>query len=299
VRALIPGLSLAALLALSIGVQRSRDALAPPPEVSANVLYLASGPLVERLALSYDALLADIYWMRAIQHFGRERQAGGAGRYAQLQTLLDLATSLDPRFVIAYRFGALFLAEPFPGGAGRPDQGIALLEKGLRANPRKWEYLQDIGFLHYWQSGDFAKAAEAFTRAADIPGAPWWLRPLAATTLERGGDRRSSRFLWKVMLDQAQDDWQRTTASKRLLQLDALDDIDRLRALVDRYADRHGRLPPTWNALVRDGGLAGPPVDPSGTAYDYDPEQGLVTVAKESALHPLPVEPPRAGAPRS
>jgi tetratricopeptide (TPR) repeat protein len=299
VRTLILATSLAALLAMSIGVQLWRDAVLPSPGQAAGALYVSSGPFVERAALSYDALLADIYWMRAIQHFGSERRTGGAGRYAQLQTLLDLATSLDPRFVIAYRFGALFLAEPFPGGAGRPDQGVALLEKGLRVDPRKWEYLQDIGFLHYWQYGDYRKAAEAFTRAADIPGAPWWLRPLAATTLEKGGDRQSSRILWKAMLDQAQDDWQRTTASKRLLQLDALDDIDRLGALVGRYSQLHGRLPESWRALIVDGALTGPPVDPSGTPYVYDRETGGITVAKESALHPLPAEPPRAGAPRS
>ena len=34
---------------------------------------------------------------------------------------------------MAYQFGALFLAEQPPGGPGRPDLAIALLEKGLRA----------------------------------------------------------------------------------------------------------------------------------------------------------------------
>jgi tetratricopeptide (TPR) repeat protein len=215
--------------------------------------------MLARAALSYDALVADVYWMRAIQHFGRERQGLGTGRYAQLHGLLDLATSLDPHFVIAYRFGALFRAEPRPGGAGRPDQGIALLEKGLRVDPRKWEYLLDIGFLYYWRYGDYEKAAAAFARAADIPDAPWW---------------------------------QRTTAARRLLQLDALDEIDRLRAAVDRYEQRHDRLPDSWRALVTDGALVSTPIDPAGTAFLYDPENGFVTVSPSSPLYPLPSEPP-------
>ena len=49
--------------------------------------------------------------------------------------MLDLTTTLDPLFNVAYRFGAIFLAEPYPGGAGRPDLAIALLEKGLQARP--------------------------------------------------------------------------------------------------------------------------------------------------------------------
>jgi tetratricopeptide (TPR) repeat protein len=284
--------AVAGLLAASIGVQAWRDAVAPAAEPVPEDLYLTSGSMLARAALSYDALVADVYWMRAIQHFGRERQGLGTGRYAQLHGLLDLATSLDPHFVIAYRFGALFLAEPRPGGAGRPDQGIALLEKGLRVDPRKWEYLLDIGFLYYWRYGDYEKAAAAFARAADIPDAPWWLRPLAAVTLEKGGDRQSSRLLWRAMLEQAQDEWQRTTAARRLLQLDALDEIDRLRAAVDRYEQRHDRLPDSWRALVTDGALVATPIDPAGTAFLYDPENGFVTVSPSSPLYPLPSEPP-------
>ena len=51
--------------------------------------------------------------------------------YALLYPLLDITTTLDPLFNIAYRFGAIFLAEAYPAGAGRPDLAIALLEKGI------------------------------------------------------------------------------------------------------------------------------------------------------------------------
>ena len=54
----------------------------------------------------------------------------------------------------------MFLAEPYPGGPGRPDLAIALLEKGLRERPDKWEYMQDIGFVHYWYDHDYRAAAE-------------------------------------------------------------------------------------------------------------------------------------------
>ena len=103
---------------------------------------------VRRLTRGYNALAADLYWIRAIQYYGgakrrlRTLQAAGAADasrapdYQLLYPLLDLTTTLDPRFNIAYRFGAIFLAEPYPGGAGRPDLAIALLEKGLRGPTR-------------------------------------------------------------------------------------------------------------------------------------------------------------------
>ena len=78
-----------------------------------------SGETLKRLALSHDALLADLSWIRAVQSFGRARLDGGADKsYEQLYALLDITTTLDPQFNIAYRVGAIFLAEPRPNGAG-------------------------------------------------------------------------------------------------------------------------------------------------------------------------------------
>ena len=99
-----------------------------------------------------------------------------------LYPLLDLTTTLDPRFNIAYRFGSIFLAEPPPGGAGRPDLAIALLEKGLRERPDKWEYMQDIGFVHYWWRRDYP-GCRAVVRQSE-QGARRALVPAIA----RGGD---------------------------------------------------------------------------------------------------------------
>ena len=56
--------------------------------------------------------------------------------YDLLYPLLDLTTTLDPLFNIAYRFGAIFLAEAYPAGAGRPDLAVALLEKGIARSTR-------------------------------------------------------------------------------------------------------------------------------------------------------------------
>ena len=129
-----------------------------------------------------DALAADVYWIRALQHYGGDRLSKTRERkYEQLYPLLDLTTSLDPYFTIAYRFGAIFLSEAYPGGPGRPDQAIALLRKGIEAQPTKWQYYHDIAFVHYWQLQDMGGAARWFRMAAAQPGAPNWLEPVAAS----------------------------------------------------------------------------------------------------------------------
>ena len=131
-----------------------------------------------------SSLLADLYWLRTVQHYGTTKLSTDPNKkYDLLYPLLDLTTTLDPRFNVAYRFGAIFLAEPFPGGPGRPDQAIELLEKGLRAQPQKWEFARDVGFIYYWWLQQYDDAAEWFKRASLLPGAPNWLAPVAAVTL--------------------------------------------------------------------------------------------------------------------
>jgi hypothetical protein len=299
----------ALLVAASVELQALRDEIYPPRAMDEDSLYIQSGPMLRRLTVAYNALAADLYWIRAIQYYGDGKRAlalasltgvpkpppmiaaPAADAYALLYPLLDLTTSLDPRFNIAYRFGAVFLAEPYPSGPGRPDLAIALLEKGLRERPDKWEYMEDIGFVHYWYDHDYRAASEWFQKASGVPGAPWWLRSLAATTLAQGGDRQSSRVMWEAIRQSSEIDWLRQDAERRLLQLQALDQIDALQRMLDDYARRAGTAATGWSTLIRASVLPGIPVDPTGTPYALD--AGRVALAQASKLWPPPVEPQR------
>jgi len=264
----------------------------PPAATTANMLYVRSPEAVQRLALSYDSLVADVYWIRAVQHYGSTKLSSDPNKqYDLLYPLLDLTTSLDPRFSVAYTFGSIFLAEPPPGGPGRPDLAIALLKKGLRAQPQKWEFAQSIGFVHYWWRQDYDEAAAWFARAAEFPNAPVWMAPLAATTLAQGGRRESSRVLWQHIARDAEDEWFRNEAARRLRQLDAMDELDRLRQVIALFQGRVGRPPSGWEDLRGAGYLRGTPVDPTGAPYRL--ESGTVSLDPRSPLNPLPTEPAR------
>jgi tetratricopeptide (TPR) repeat protein len=300
-QAIVALLVSALCVASALGLQAVREAHYRLRSGDATLMWVQSGASLNRLALSYRTLLADLYWIRAIQHYGdTQLSTSPTKQYSSLYPLLDLATTLDPRFTIAYRFGAIFLAEPFPDGAGRVDQAIALLNKGLAAEPRKWQYAQDAGFVYYWWVQDYKQAAMWFDKAGRIEGAPWWLRSLAATTLVQGGDRRSSRALWMQLYETADDDWIKTNARLKLAQLDALDEIDQLAALVTRYQQIAGRFPVEWEALRAAGLLSAIPSDPSGASYLLDATQpGGVTIARSSKLYPLPAQFVRKAGPPS
>ena len=285
-------LTLVALCAAVVGlqaVQETRRPLGLPPGVTGNVLYVRSPEFMKRAALSYNALLADAYWVRTIQHYGGTKLANDAHKqYDLLYPLLDLTTTLDLYFDIAYGFGAVFLAEQYPSGPGRPDQAIALLQKGLHAQPGKWRFAEDIGFVYYWWERDYTKAAEWFNRASEMPGAPNWMKPMAAVTLAQGGNRASSRMLWTQVLNAADADWLRQQAKFRLAQLDAMDQIAALDSVIEAYRSRTGSAPQAWADLVRAGLLRGAPIDPAGRLYRIDPSSGKVTLAPDSPLNPLP-----------
>ena len=113
----------AILLGGAAAVQASRERRFPAPPPSEDSLYLTSGTAVRRLTVGYSALAADLYWIRAIQYYGGvklrlQQEPPPAPRpgdapieaFPLLYPLLDLTTSLDPRFNIAYRFGSIFLA---------------------------------------------------------------------------------------------------------------------------------------------------------------------------------------------
>jgi tetratricopeptide (TPR) repeat protein len=291
-QSLLFGVALAAILILTTAVQLVRDRAYAFDTVDDPVLYITDGRVMRRAALSYHAVLADLYWIRALQYYGRERLKPASQRgYELLYPLLDLTTTLDPRFTVGYRFGAIFLSEPHPGGAGRPDQAIALLQKGIAANPNKWDYYHDVGFIYYWNLHDYRNAAEWFRRGGALPGAPWWLKTYAAVMLSRGGDRRASRAMWQQLAAMEENDWLQKTAQLRLLQLDAMDQIDMLERVVNEFARVTGKLPASWEQVAGLGLLRGIPLDPTGTPYTLDFAKGDVNVAAWSRLHPLPTEP--------
>jgi len=282
------GLLVSAAVVLQIARERTYPAA---PAVAAQVLYIDSGYVIEKVALSYKAVLADLYWIRALQHYGGERLKPNSNeRFALLYPLLNLTTSLDPRFTVAYRFGAIFLSEPYPGGAGKPELAIRLLEKGIRTTPEKWEYYHDIGFVYFWNLHDYLKAADWFRRGGEQPNSPWWLRTYAAAMMAKGGDRQTARVIWQNILGTTEGEWMKETAKKRLAQLDALDQIDYLRQIRDEFHRRKGHSPESWEQIIAAGLLRGVPVDPAGTPYTLNFATGEIAVSGYSPLYPLPLE---------
>lgn len=247
------------------------------------VLYLWKGSQVKRLVPGFEQLAADLYWLRTVQYFGGERVFAAEKRFDLLYPLIEITTTLDPRMEIAYRYGAVFLAEQYPIGAGRPDLGITVLERAVQNNPASWRLRQELGFFHFVYRRDAKRAAEVLVEASRIPGAAFWLKNLAAEILGKGGEGDIARRMWREMFEQSEGAI-KENARIHLMALDAAAAVDLLNGRVALFRERMGRLPRDLGELSAAGLARGPLVDPIGIPFEYDSQTGKVAVSRTSYL---------------
>ncbi len=232
-------------------------------------LLLTSPRMLKLMSFEYAPLLGQIYWTRAVQYYGEQHAAAGRD-FTSLWPLLDIATTLDPKLLPAYRFGSMFLSAPAPGGAGRPDQAVSLLRRGIQENPDYWRFYQDLGFIYYMDAKDYPKAAQAFEEGSRKPKAQLWMRVMAAKVAAEGESFETSMFLWRDVYQSAIDPDTKKGALTHLQLLQARQDCKQLDALGEEYEKRFGHRPSNLNQLIQSGMLSAMPADPVGFAYVLD-----------------------------
>ena len=243
---------------------------------------LRSGKLMKVMSLEYAPLMADIYWTRVVQFYGNKHVRGEANMEL-LWPLLDITTTLDPNLLVAYRFGAVFLSQRAPGGAGRPDLAVELILRGIQANPDYWRLYEDLGFVYYFDLKDYQKASDAFLEGSKRPGAQVWMKIMAAKIAAEGESFSTSVFLWKDIYESTTDPMVKKNALMHLQLLKVREDCAQLDALANEYAKRNGRRPARTAELVQAGLLRGLPADPAGFAYVFG-EDGKAELNLDSPL---------------
>ena len=279
-------LVLVLVLGLSAGVAMAHVLDGRGPALRAAVQdegpYLAP-ETARRLARGFGGLVADWYWLNALQYIGRKIQEQGRARQSGLSQgvqldrvaavdpqvlvrLFEMITTLDPRFVGVYEFAAVVLP------AVDAPAAVALLEKGIRTNPEQWYLHQQLAYI-FWQRGDYLAAADAFRRGARMTTARW-MEHMAERMERRGDDPQVARAMYTRMHEQARDEQVRQWALERLMELRSFEERDAIRRVLSAFVDAEGRCPRAWTevrAPLQSAGLAvhpeGPPLDPSGAPY--------------------------------
>jgi len=207
-------------LTLSAVAQNWMDARRRAPQPVEETLYVSSGDALKSASLGFDGLTADIYWIRTLLYFGEKfEQQRGANQYFDvsklelLEPMLNITVELDPHYLAAYRFGAVFLPEI------NEESAVRFIERGVRNNPDEWRLYQDLGFVQ-WRRNHFREAAEAYARGARLPGAPAWMRAMPALMLAKGGDRETAREIFLRLYEESDDPFIKQVSEDQLKILD-------------------------------------------------------------------------------
>lgn len=276
----------AAVFGLSDYIETNRP---PLPEGYIDKDLSLQGEKLKGYALGSEGLVADWYWMRSLQYIGKKvfdsRDKGINLEDLRplnprlLYPLLDTATSLDPKFMAAYSYGAIVLP------AIDEKQAIKIARKGIKSNPESWRLYQHLGYI-YWRLKKYEEAAKVYNDGMKIRGAPSWMRSLAAKMKSEGGRRETAREIYQQMYDEAADTQTRENALLRLLQLDSLDERDGLDFVLLRFKEKSGRCANRWREIFTDlrnvrlangkdfrFDQAGDIVDPSNVPYVLDKKE--------------------------
>lgn len=228
------GLFLAALGATLAAQAR----LPAPPSADLRGDPLVPRPQAARVAaLGFESLLADYFWLRAVQLVGGEaenpdRHARAIGRYA------EAVTTLDPWVDHPYRFAALWMSDD-PEGV---HQANRLLERGIAYHPRDWRNRFYLSFNYLFHLGDTEAAARELEPALGLEGAPLYLGRLLAKLRSAGGDLDAAAAYLQALLDQDQehDQWRRAAYEEALVEIETERRARQLDEARARFAAQNG-----------------------------------------------------------
>lgn len=159
--------------------------------------------IVDAASLGFDALLADYYWLQAIQVVGgndivNEETASHLGK------LIDVVTTVNPHVDHPYRFAAVWMTHS-------PTQvqfANRLLERAIEYHPQDWRNYFYLGFNHFFYLGEFSKAAAELEIAMDLQGAPAYLPRLVARLKSQEGDIDVAELFLRQLVETTSDEAQ-------------------------------------------------------------------------------------------
>ncbi|MEO0068431.1 MAG: hypothetical protein ABIK23_04785 [candidate division WOR-3 bacterium] len=236
--------------------------------------YFPSGVALRESAVEYQEVLADFIWLTAIDYYGRHLETDQ--KYDWLGHIFGILTSLDPRFVGAYHFGALTLA----WDAHKPIEGLKLLFSGMKANPLNWQLPFDAGFINYMLIGDYEAAARLFLVSSKLPNAWSMVARWVPYALARSGDFATARQMWRDLYYSTENKKLRELIVRQLRWLTLEEGLAQIQDAVNRFSEKEKRLPYSIEELLSRGYLKELPEEPYGGRYFLDGDKVRTTTPR-------------------
>ncbi len=231
------GSRLVLLLAAGTAIGASHAQLPAEPRTNRGEGYLPDATTAKLFSAGFDALLADAYWLQAVQLGGG--RGGPVGQSHRIGALVDLVTDLNPRVDHPYRFAALWMTDDL--AAVR--KANELLERGIEAHPGEWRNRFYLAFNHFFYLGENERAADILAGAVHLEDAPRYLGSLAARLRsDREGLAAAAAFVATLLRGTDEAD----TRTRQIYEWTLKEiETERRARLLDRaraaFRERHGR----------------------------------------------------------
>jgi tetratricopeptide (TPR) repeat protein len=293
----------AGVFALSAHLERQRPSL---PEGYEDQDLALQGARLKGYALGFEGLIADWYWMQSLQYIG-DKILNNPDANISLDDLravnprllypyLDNATTLDPRFIAPYSYGAFVLP------AIDKEQAIKICLKGIENNPDNWYLYHQLGYI-YWKTKEYQKAEEVYAQGSRIEGAPPFMQLMAANMKTEGSSRETARAIYRQMYSEAANDEIKEVIRLKLLGYDSAEEREAIQVVLDDFKKQNERCPNDWREvfpLIRQVRLPNgnglrvesqtlAPVDPLDIPYILFEKDGRCMVDLDPKKSKLPV----------
>lgn len=260
-----------------------------PRAAELDARFVPKPALARGAAFGFDAIVADAYWLQAVQIVGAENARDPSAHAPVLARLVDVTTTLDPFVQHPYRFAAVWLIDS-PESVREANR---ILRRGIAYHPRDWRNYFHLAFNQFFYLQDQEAAATSLEPAVLLPGAPRYLGRLAARLRAATGGLEASAAFLQEMVRSAPDGYAKAEYEK------ALDEVEteRRARFLDRAHDafraRTGRDLARVEELAEgsDPVLRALPPEPHGWEWVID-DQGRIVSSYlgrryQASVHPM------------
>lgn len=160
------------------------DRAKPRDWLDDQLTYVPSGKFLKPMVLDFDEVVASLLWVRGMIYFADAYL--NRKSYKWLGHILDVVTTLNPRFYQAYEFTGVVLTKE----KHELPKTLRTLDRGIEAFPKDWKIRLYAAMGRLGLDSNYVAAAEYLQPLALEENVPNHIRTLSATFLSKGGGRR-------------------------------------------------------------------------------------------------------------
>lgn len=237
------------------------------------LLYLPNEKLLDGFTAGMSSVVADLLWIQCIQYTAE--QFRGDFKFVWLDHMLKTITRLDPYFTDVYQWGGVFLAML----KHDDDASINLLKSGIPHNPTSWQLPFEIARTYVLNRKDEVNGARYMAMAAATGDPPQFVIDWAKNLQKRHNMYDVERGMWLDIIQHSGDESMRSTAQRRLTEVDLRQLCDALTEAAKAYAANTGAAPESLKVMLEAGALARLPEDPLGGSFLITPDGTVLSTS--------------------